>query len=261
LLKKRLIPLLLLKDGLLVRSERFTIHQIIGNPFHEVIRFNEWSVDELIYVDISQSNTLFKSREDTKIKGFNNPLDILKEVSKTCFMPLTWGGKINSIEQMRLLFSLGADKITLNTAAIESPNLITQAANLFGSQAIVVSIDVVKVGKNYNVYSNSNKKTLPIKAIDWAQEVQTRGAGEILIQSVEKDGTGEGYDYDLIYGISSKLKIPLIACSGVGDYSDFSKGIEAGADAVAAANIWHFKELVDRNAKRIMAKNEIKIRI
>lgn len=260
MLKNRLIPLLLLKDGLLVRSENFSTHQIIGNPFHEVERFNQWSVDELIYIDISDRSKSYETRTDTKIKGLSNSIQILNEVSKTCFMPLTWGGKIKSVQQMKTIFSNGADKITLNTSAIETPNLITEAAKTFGSQAIVVSVDIAKIDGKYKLYKNYEKKILDIDALQWVKEVQELGAGEILFQSIERDGLGEGYDYELINKISSSIKIPLIACSGVGDYSDFARGIEAGADAVAAANIWHFKELVDRNAKRTMKNHHISIR-
>src|SRR5262249_29539885 len=126
----------------LVRSELFRIHQVIGNPIHEVRRFNEWSVDELIYLDISREEHYDLRREDHRVKGLENPLAILEEVSKTCFMPLTWGGRIRSVEDMRERFIRGADKITINTEAIRTPDLISRGAKLFGSQAIVVSIDV-----------------------------------------------------------------------------------------------------------------------
>src|SRR5262245_20345282 len=134
MLKKRLIPVLLLQSGLLVRSELFKFHQIIGTPVHEVRRFNEWNVDELIYLDITRDEQYDLRREDHKIKGLNHPLSILEAVSESCFMPLTWGGHIQTVEDMRERISRGADKITLNTAAVRTPELITDGAKIFGSQ-------------------------------------------------------------------------------------------------------------------------------
>lgn len=136
MLKKRLIPVLLLQNGLLVRSELFKIHQVIGNPIYEVQRFNEWNVDELIYLDISRDDHYDLRRDDHKVKGLNDPLSILDAVSKTCFMPLTWGGRICSVEDMRQRISRGADKITINTAAVHCPKLISDGAKVFGSRRL-----------------------------------------------------------------------------------------------------------------------------
>lgn len=261
MLKKRLIPILLLQNGLLVRSESFRIHQIIGNPIHEVERFNQWSVDELIYLDISKDGDYDLRRSDTKVGGLNDPYEILEAVSATCFMPLTWGGRIRSIEDMRRRFALGADKITINTAAFTTPELIRTGALHFGSQAIVVSIDAYRHSDGQTeVFINGGTTATGITPEAWAYEVQERGAGEILLQSINRDGTGEGYDLELIHAVSSAVHIPVIACSGVGDYNDYARGIEAGAAAVAAANIWHFKELTDRNGKRAMERAGISVR-
>lgn len=261
MLKIRLIPVLLLKEGLLVRSELFKIHQIIGNPIHEVQRFNEWSVDELIYLNISRDDTCDLRRDDTKVKNLNNSLDILEEVSKTCFMPLTWGGRITSIEDMRQCFLRGADKITINSAAVRSPELISKAANVFGNQAIVVSIDFYeKENGKREVFIDGGKTPTGLEPLEWARKVEKLGAGEILLQSINRDGTGLGYDVEIIREIAANLKIPIIACSGVGDYLHYAQGVRAGASAVAAANIWHFKEMSDRNAKRVLSRAGVKIR-
>jgi imidazole glycerol-phosphate synthase subunit HisF len=262
MLKKRLIPILLLKNGLLVRSELFKIHQIIGNPVSEVKRFNEWNVDELIYLDISKNDEYDLRRDDHKVQGLTDSISILDEVSKTCFMPLTWGGRISTIAQMQQVISGGADKITINTAAVENPELITQAANLLGSQAIVVSIDVFRdeSGK-MEVFTNGGSQPTGLKPVEWAKEVQERGAGEILLNSINRDGTGMGYDLELINMVSSNTKIPIIACGGVGRYEHYAEGINAGASAIAAANIWHFKELSDRGGKRALSKAGIEVRI
>ena len=262
MLKKRLIPVLLLKNGLLVRSELFKIHQVIGNPIYEVQRYNEWNVDELIYLDISRDDHYDLRRDDHKVKGLSDPLGILEAVSKTCFMPLAWGGRIRSVEEMRQRFSRGADKITLNAAAVQTPELITGGAKVFGSQAIVVSIDVLRhPDGRTEVFIDGGRTATGLKPEKWAREVEHRGAGEILLQSIDRDGTGRGYDVELIHAVSSATTIPVIACSGVGRYEQYADGIRAGASAVAAANIWHFKEMSDRGGKRALAQAGIDIRL
>lgn len=262
MLKNRLIPVLLLQNGLLVRSELFKIHQAIGNPIYEVQRFNQWNVDELIYLDITRGDHYDLRRDDHKLKGLYEPLDILDAVSKTCFMPLTWGGRIRSVEDMRERINRGADKITINTAAVRTPNLISEGAKVFGSQAIVVSIDVWRSsdGKG-EVFIDGGRTPTGMPPEDWARQAEDRGAGEILLQSIDRDGTGRGYDLGLINAVSSITKIPVIACSGVGRYEHYIDGIHAGASAVAAANIWHFKELSDRGGKRALAKAGVNIRL
>ncbi len=209
MLRTRLIPVLLLKNGLLVRSEAFSIHQIIGNPLYEVQRFNEWNVDELIYLDITKEGEYDLGRDDHKTKGFTNPLEILELVAKTCFMPLTWGGRIRTVQDMRDRFSRGADKITLNTAALENPDLIGLGAKVFGNQALVLSIDVKKSADgNYEVMAGGGHTPTGRKVIDWAVEVAERGAGEILLQSVDEDGMGNGYDLSLIRSVAAAVSIP-----------------------------------------------------
>ena len=262
MLKKRLIPVLLLQNGLLVRSELFKIHQAIGNPVYEVKRFNEWNVDELVYLDITRNDQYDLRRNDHKVKGLDTPLLILDAVSQTCFMPLTWGGRIHTIDDMHQCFSLGADKIAINTAAFRSPELISQSAKLFGSQAIVVSIDVFRhIDGRTEVLVEGGCTPTGLTPDHWAREVEQRGAGEILLQSIDRDGTGRGYDLDLISAVSSATSIPVVACGGVGCYEDYADGIRAGASAVAAANIWHFKEMSDRNGKRALAKAGIEVRL
>lgn len=261
MLKTRLIPVLLLKNGVLVRSEGFKTHQVIGNPIHEVERFNEWNVDELLYVDISRDDEYDLRRNDSKVTSLNNPLDILESVSKTCFMPLTWGGRIRSVEDMRARFSRGADKITINSAALETPELITQGAQLFGSQAIVLSIDAKKHGPgDYEVFGNCGRTASGMSVSEWVRMGERLGAGEIFLQSIDEDGMAEGYDCELIRSVCEQVDIPVICCSGVGQFEDYAAGVEAGASAVAAANLWHFKELADRAGKRALAKAGVPVR-
>ncbi len=261
MLKKRLIPVLLLMNGVLVRSEKFCTHQVLGNPIHEVERFNEWNVDELIYIDISREDGYDLRRNDAKISSLSNPMDILDCVSRTCFMPLTWGGRIRTIDDMRERFSRGADKITLNSAALQNPEIISEGAKTFGRQAIVVSIDVKKQSSgSYEVYSNCGREPTGKSVEEWALQVEKAGAGEIFLQSIDEDGMGEGYDTDVIKLVCSRVTIPVISCSGVGRFEDYAAGIAAGASAVAAANLWHFKELADRAGKRALAKAGVPIR-
>jgi cyclase len=262
MLKKRLIPVLLLQNGLLVRSELFKIHQIIGNPIHEVDRFNQWTVDELIYLDITRDDVYDLRRDDHRVRGLSEPLRILEEVAKSCFMPLTWGGRIRNVQHIRDRISRGADKITLNSAAVRNPNLIAQGSQTFGNQAIVLSMDVKRnAGGEMQVFIDGGRTATGLAATDWARKAEQLGAGEILLQSIDRDGTGEGYDTDYIHAVASATTIPVIACSGVGRYEHYVDGIRAGASAVAAANIWHFKELSDRGGKRALAKAGIDIRL
>jgi imidazole glycerol-phosphate synthase subunit HisF len=249
MLKHRLIPVLLLKNGMLVRSEEFTIHQVIGKSNYEARRFNEWNVDELVYLEISGDS------DDDNLK-------ILEAVAETCFMPLTWGGNIKSVQGMRERFKRGADKIVVNSEAFRNPSLVSDGAKLFGSQAIVVSVDV-KLGTDcaYYVYIDGGKTNTGVTVEEWVVAVEKHGAGEILLQSIDRDGTGQGFDIDLIKSVTSLVNIPVIACSGVGTYEHYAAGIlKGGASAVAAANIWHFKELSDRGGKRALMRANVNVR-
>jgi imidazole glycerol-phosphate synthase subunit HisF len=248
---------------MLVRSETFTTHQVIGYPIHEVSRFSGWAVDELIYLDISRDAQYDLRREDHAVRGLTSLLEILSAISKTCFMPLTFGGRIRTVEDMRVRFGYGADKIAINTAAVEKPELITEGARQFGSQAIVVSIDVRRhAGGLCEVFVQGGSKPTGLDPVAWAREAERRGAGEIFLNSIDRDGTGTGYDIPLVRSVAETVNIPVIACGGVGRYEDFAKGVLDGkASAVSAANIFHFKELSDRNAKRAMKKAGIDVRL
>jgi cyclase len=261
MVKTRLIPILLLQNGMLVRGERFRNYQIIGNPIVEVQRYNEWAVDEIIYLDITRDGEYDQRRRDIKHTGMNDPFTILEKVSETCFVPLTWGGRIRTIEDMHKCFRKGADKITINTAAVENPELITEGALRFGSQAIVVSIDVFRSADGrLDVLTHCGEHHTGKDPLAWSIEVEARGAGEILLQSVDRAGMACGYDLDLVRNVADAVTIPVIACGGAGDYKDYVKVVEAGADAVAAANIWHFKEMSDVGGKMAMAKAGLNIR-
>ena len=260
MLKHRLIPVLLLQNGLLVRSQEFSTHQIIGNPVHEVKRFNEWGVDEIIYLDISRNDEYDLRRDDHKIRGLSTPLEILEAVSRTCFVPLTWGGRIRSLEDIRVRINSGADKVTLNSAAFRTPRLVEEASRIFGSQAVVVSIDARRMSSGWEVFVEGGRTPTGLDPAGWAKEVEHLGAGEILIQSIDRDGTGKGYDLELIRAVAGAVSIPVIALGGIGRYEQYADGVRAGASAVAAANIWHFKELSDLGGKKALRKAGIDVR-
>lgn len=261
MLKTRLIPVLLLQNGQLVRSERFSTFQPIGNPINEVQRFNEWRVDELVYLSIDRGQGSFSARADHAVKTDGDQMAVLDAVSRSCFMPLTWGGGITSVDQMRQLFRLGADKVAVNTAAWDTPDLVTSGARAFGSQAIVVSIDVLPDGHGgYEVVVDGGRRRVGADPANWARQLEELGAGEILLQSIDRDGTGEGYDVQLISQVAKATRLPVIACSGVGRFEDYAAAIHAGASAAAAANIWHFRELSDRLGRRALERAGVAVR-
>ncbi len=262
MLKKRLIPCLFLKNGHLVRSENFSYHQLLGDPIAQVERINSWSADELIYIDISNDDHYDLRRDDKKIKSINNIYDIIERVSKTCFIPLTFGGNIKTIEDIKERLKRGADKVVINTLAFENPDFINEAAKVFGRQCIVVGIDVkINSKKEYEVYVGHGKKPTGFNPVLWAKEVEKRGAGEIFLNSIDRDGTAQGYDIPLINMVVDAVSIPVIACGGVGSFSHFIDGIkEGGASAVSAGNIFNFTENSVIEAKKVLKNAGINIR-
>jgi imidazoleglycerol phosphate synthase cyclase subunit len=251
--RPRLIPVLLLKHGLLVRSQWFRIHQVIGNPVSTIERFSHWNVDELVLLDISDDDVHDLRRDDLEVRfSGNTALDVLRTVAPACMMPLAFGGRIRTVEDMRLRLEAGADKCVVNTAAVEDPAFITESAERFGSQCVVVSIDAMRHDDGrLEVMSTRGTKTTGRDPAEWAREAEERGAGEIFLNSVDRDGTARGYDIDLVRRVADATSIPVIACGGVGNYQHVPAGItEAGASAVAAANIFHFFELSYPHAKQ-----------
>lgn len=257
MLKNRLIPVLFLRNGYLVRSEGFTLHQNIGNPVAQVQRYNAWDVDELIYIDITRDGSHDNQRSDLGgIQGAPKTIgEIIQVVAAKCFMPLTFGGGIRTLEDARRRFELGADKVTINSQALSEPAFITALAREFGSQAVVVSIDAKQALEGCRVFDEWGSHDTGLTPQGWAHEAQERGAGEILINSIDRDGKADGYDLELISTVVQATRIPVIACGGVGNYDHFGQVIvEAGAAAAAAGNIFHFKELAYPMAKRHLEK-------
>lgn len=259
--KKRLIPILLLKNGSLVQSKSFNNFQIIGSAIPAVKRLSEWGSDELIYLDISRDNKYDLNRDDLKFVNAKNILDIINHVSKQTFMPITIGGKIKNLNDIELRLEKCADKVSINTASFLNKNLIYNASKEFGSQCIVASVDVKIIGSEYMVFINNGKTNTNLKMIEWVQNLQDMGAGEILINSIDRDGMGLGYDIDLISKIKDIIKIPLIICGGVGKYDDFKEGLKFDCvDAVAASNIFHFRDLSVYYAKKMLYESGFNVR-
>ncbi len=261
MLKKRLLPVLYIKNGLIVRSENFNYHQNIGNVINQASRYNNWDADGLIYIDISKSKDYDLRRDDHKIKSVNNIESIIQNISEVCFMPLTFGGGIRTIEDIDVRIRNGADKITINSVAHENPSFISEAASKYGSQCIVVSVDYRIIDSKPTVFSNWGAKNTEKDARDWCKELENLGAGEIFLNSIDRDGNGNGYDIETINQVNEVLNIPLIACGGAGNEYDFvDLAEETDVSAFAAGNWFHFVENSYLRAKKALRKNNIAVR-
>ena len=233
MLKTRVIPVLTIKNERLVKSVRFADHRNIGSYIAAVRVFNARDVDELIFLDL-----------DAQARGIRP--DLLREVTKECFMPVTLGGGVRSVEDIQTLLNCGADKVSINPAALETPELITAGANRYGSQCIVVSIDV---GENI------------AGAVARAKEAQARGAGELLLTSISRDGVMEGYDLPLIQAVSGAVSIPVIACGGAGTVAHCVDAVQSGAAAVGAASIFQYTQTTPQMIKKALAEAGIPARV
>ncbi len=237
--KKRLIPVLLLQNGSIVKSKGFSRYQRLGNPITSVKRLSEWASDELIYLDITKNGGHDLKRDDLAFNNRTTVLEIIKDVSAMTFMPITVGGNIKTLEDVELRLKAGADKIAINTMALERPNFIGEIAREFGTQCVVVSIDHLE----NSVYSHVTKSTLDIPVLDWAKQVADEGAGEILLNAVARDGMQTGYDIETLQGVAESVNIPIIACGGVGEWAHMAECLDkTKVDAVAAANIFHYSD-------------------
>jgi imidazole glycerol-phosphate synthase subunit HisF len=275
MLKPRLIAVLLFKNGILVRSKQFSFHQFTGDPLGQVERFTAWKADELIYLDISRdneydvSNTMSvigstSSNKEIMSKKPDDFVDVIRHVATKCLIPLTVGGKIDSLEKISSFLRNGADKVSINTKALDDPGFIELAAKKFGSQCIVGSVDFKTNEKTgyKEVYKKFGKDSTGRDPLDWCLELERLGAGEIVLNSIDRDGMGEGYDIDLIKSVCKKVQIPVIALGGVGTFEHLVEGLKIGkATAVAAANIFHFTELSIINAKKHLKSAGIDVRL
>ncbi len=230
MLKTRVIPCLLLRNLGLVKTVKFSDSKYVGDPMNTVKIFNDKEVDELLFLDISATN------EERK-----PPFDLLSCIASEAFMPFGYGGGLNDLEDVEKILKIGIEKVIINTHAFKNPEFIKKLANKFGSQSIVVSIDVKKnIEGNYEVFINSGKVNTKKNPIYYAIEMEKMGAGEIFLTSIDRDGTGEGYDLDLIREVSNAVNIPVISYGGAGKLEDFSKAVNAGASAVAAGSLFVF---------------------
>lgn len=252
MLKKRLIATLLIRDGLIVQSFGFNRYLPIGKPRFPIEFVVKWDVDEIVLLDMSASH---QKRGPQK--------DVLEMLSRFCYVPLTVGGGISSVDDVRSAVRSGADKVSINTHAIIRPELITEIADVFGSQCVVVSMDCLRESDGqYQVYTDSGSQATGLNPVEWAQRCSELGAGEIFLNSIDRDGSRAGYDIELIKSITSAVNIPVIACGGVGNFSHFAPGIlEGGASAVAAGNIFHHIEHSTIFAKAHMHNSGIDVRL
>jgi len=227
-LKHRVIPALLLREGGLVKTQKFGKHKYIGDPINAIRIFNEKEVDELIFLDI-----------DATRKGREPDYDLIEGVAGECFMPLGYGGGIASVDQARRIFSAGVEKIVLQTSALTNPRLVTDIAERFGSQSVVVSIDVKRdwLGR-HRLWSSATARVVSDDWLATMHRLVAAGAGEVLLNSVDRDGTQAGYDLCLIQAAAESVDVPLVALGGAGSLSDFAQAIEAGASAVAAGSFF-----------------------
>jgi len=249
--KRRLIGCLVVKDGLVVQSIAFKKYLPVGKPEIAVEFLNNWGIDEIILLDI-----------DATRQGRAPDFAMVERVSKKCFVPLTVGGGIKGLEDIHHLIRHGADKVVMNTVAIKDPQLIKKSAEVFGDQCIVISIDAKKTANVYEVFLNSGSEPTGLSAVELAKRAEKLGAGEIFLNSIDHDGSKQGYDVELIKQVADAVSIPVIACGGVGHPQHFSEGFnKAGATAVAAANYFHFTEHSPVTTKAFLREHGFDVRL
>lgn len=253
MLTKRIIPCLDVDCGRVVKGVNFVSLRDAGDPVEIAKAYDEAGADELVFLDITASS-------DNRM----TVVDMVRKVAEQVFIPFTVGGGIRSVADFRRILREGADKVSVNTAAIENPHLISEAASKFGNQCVVVAIDArrKKDGSGWTVYKNGGRNDCGIDAVEWAKKCESLGAGEILLTSMDCDGTKSGYDIDLTKAISSTVGIPVIASGGAGQLSHFYDALtEGGADAALAASLFHYRELTIRQVKEYLQKRGVSVRL
>lgn len=252
MLKVRVMPTLLFKDVGLVKGVSFDSWRRVGSAMQAIKVYNMREVDELVFLDITATR-------DGRPPDFGS----VDELADECFMPMTVGGGVQTIDDVRRLLQVGADKVSINAAAVESPELIKEIAQKFGSQCVVVSIDAKRLSNGkYEVYTYAGTKSTGLDPVDLARQVEKLGAGEILVTSIDRDGTMTGYDIELTMRVSEVVSIPVIASGGAGTYEHMLQAlVEGKASAVAAASIFHFTEQTPLEAKRYLSDRGIRVRL
>lgn len=248
---KRIIPCLDVNNGRVVKGVNFIGLRDAGDPIEVAKRYNDEGADELCFLDITASSD-----------GRDTIVHVVEEVAKQLFIPLTVGGGIRKLDDISKLLNVGCDKVSLNSSAVDNPNLIYEAAKKFGSQCVVVAIDVKKNSNgSYNVFVHGGRKDTGLDAIEWAKKVYELGAGEILLTSMDADGTKNGYDLAITSTISNLVEIPVIASGGAGTMEHILEAFKNGADAALAASIFHYKEIEISKLKEFLKANQIGVRI
>ena len=251
MLKNRIIPCLDVKNGRVVKGINFVDLQDAGDPVEQAKIYSDGGADEICFLDITASN----ENRDTIY-------EVVKETSKKCFVPLTVGGGVRNVEDINKLLNCGADKVSINTAAVQDSNVVLESSKKFGSQCIVVAIDAKKNGDKWDVYTHGGRNNSGLDALEFAKKMEDSGAGELLVTSMDRDGTQIGYDIDLMKKISSMVNIPTIASGGVGNLDHLAEGIKEGnASAVLAASIFHYGKHSVIEAKEYLNSKGIPVRI
>ena len=251
MLKNRIIPCLDVKNGRVVKGINFVDLKDAGDPVEQAKIYSDGGADEICFLDITASN---ENRETI--------IDIVRKTAKECFVPLTVGGGVRTIQNITDLLLAGADKVSINTAAVENPKVVLDSSKKFGSQCIVVAIDAKKNGDKWEIFTHGGRNNSGLDALEYAKKIEDNGAGELLVTSMDRDGTQIGYDVDLINQISSKVNIPLIASGGVGNLDHLVDGIKLGnASAVLAASIFHYGKYSVQEAKEYLDSKGIPVRI
>ena len=250
MLKNRIIPCLDVKNGRVVKGINFVDLKDAGDPVEQAKIYSDGGADEICFLDITASN----ENRDTIF-------DVVEKTSKKCFVPLTVGGGIRGVDDINKLLSCGADKVSINTAAVQNKKVVEESSKKFGSQCIVVAIDAKKNGDTWEVFTHGGRTSTGLNALDFALTMEDSGAGELLVTSMDKDGTKSGYDIELMKKISSNVNIPVIASGGVGTLDHLVEGIKSGASAVLAASIFHYGTYSINEVKEYLASKDIPVRI
>ncbi len=251
MLAKRIIPCLDVDNGRVVKGVQFVDIKDAGDPVEVAQRYNEQGADEITFLDITATH-----------HGRDTTYHTVERMAESVFVPLTVGGGVRKIEDIRNLLNAGADKVAVNSTAVFNPEFVGQASDRFGSQCIVVAIDAKRVEDHWEIFTHGGRKPTGINAVDWAVKMSSLGAGELLVTSMDGDGTKQGYDLELMQAITSRVNVPVIASGGVGNLQHLADGVlQGGADAVLAASIFHFGEYSIAEAKRYMANQGIEMRL
>ena len=250
-LAKRVIPCLDVTAGRVVKGVNFVALRDAGDPVEIAARYDGEGADELAFLDITASS------DERDIL-----LHVIEAVASRVFIPLTVGGGVRQVQDVRRLLNAGADKVSINTAAVQDPQLVREAANVVGCQCIVVAIDAKKSGSSWEVFTHGGRKATGLDALDWARRMEAAGAGEILLTSMDRDGTRDGFDLALTRAVAQAVGVPVIASGGVGTPEHLAEGVlEGGADAVLAASVFHFGDFTVRQAKEHMRLRGIEVRL